>query len=70
MYYSKRLALVLLFVLVFVLFYFFQIGFLCVTCPRTHFVDHTGLKLRDLPALAFQVLGLKAYTIMPGKLCS
>jgi hypothetical protein len=30
--------------------------------PRTHSVDQTGLKLRNLPASAFQVLGLKACT--------
>jgi hypothetical protein len=31
-------------------------------CPRTHSVDQAGLKLRNLPASAFQVLGLKACT--------
>jgi hypothetical protein len=30
--------------------------------PRTHCVNQTGLKLRNLPASAFQVLGLKAFT--------
>jgi hypothetical protein len=29
-------------------------------CPGTHSVDQAGLELRDLPAYAFQVLGLKA----------
>jgi hypothetical protein len=29
-------------------------------CPRTHSVDRAGLKLRNLPASAPQVLGLKA----------
>jgi hypothetical protein len=29
-------------------------------CPGTHFVDQTGLKLRNPPASASQVLGLKA----------
>jgi hypothetical protein len=28
-------------------------------CPGTHFVDQAGLELRNLPASAFQVLGLK-----------
>jgi hypothetical protein len=28
-------------------------------CPGTHFVDQAGLKLRNLPASASQVLGLK-----------
>jgi hypothetical protein len=31
-------------------------------CPRTHFVDQAGFKLRNLPASASQVLGLKACT--------
>jgi hypothetical protein len=35
-------------------------------CPRTHFVDQAGLELRNLPASASQVLGLKACATMPG----
>ena len=31
-------------------------------CPGTHSVDQAGLELRNPPASAFQVLGLKAYT--------
>jgi hypothetical protein len=31
-------------------------------CPGTHFVDQAGLKLRNLPAFASQVLGLKVCT--------
>jgi hypothetical protein len=31
-------------------------------CPETHFVDQAGLELRNPPASAFQVLGLKACT--------
>jgi hypothetical protein len=36
--------------------------FLCYSpdCPGTHFVDQAGLELRNLPASASQVLGLKA----------
>jgi hypothetical protein len=30
-------------------------------CPGTHSVDQAGLKLRNPPASASQVLGLKAY---------
>jgi hypothetical protein len=30
-------------------------------CPRTHYVDQAGLELRNLPASASRVLGLKAY---------
>jgi hypothetical protein len=35
-------------------------------CPGTHFVDQAGLELRDPPASASQVLGLKACAITPG----
>jgi hypothetical protein len=31
-------------------------------CPGTHSVDQAGLELRNLPASASQVLGLKACT--------
>jgi hypothetical protein len=36
-------------------------------CPGTHFVDQAGLELRNLPASASRVLGLKACATMPGK---
>jgi hypothetical protein len=36
--------------------------------PGTHSVDQAGLELRNLPASASQVLGLKACTTMPGQL--
>ena len=35
-------------------------------CPGTHYVDLAGLKLRDPPASASGVLGLKAGTTTPG----
>jgi hypothetical protein len=35
-------------------------------CPRTHFVDQAGLKLRDLPASASRVLGLKVCATTAG----
>jgi hypothetical protein len=35
-------------------------------CPVTHFVDQAGLELRNLPASASQVLGLKARATTPG----
>ena len=34
-------------------------------CPGAHSVDHTGLELRNPPASASQVLGLKACATMP-----
>ena len=43
-----------------------ETGFLCSpSCPGTHFVDQTGLELRDLPASASWVLGLKACATLP-----
>jgi hypothetical protein len=43
---------------------FFFMVFLRQGCPGTHFVDQAGLELRNLPAYASQVLGLKACTTM------
>jgi hypothetical protein len=34
-------------------------------CPGTHSVDQAGLKLRNPPASASRVLGLKAYATTP-----
>jgi hypothetical protein len=36
-------------------------------CPGTHFVDQAGLELRNPPASASRVLGLKAYATMLGE---
>jgi hypothetical protein len=35
-------------------------------CPRTYFVDQAGLELRNLPASASQMLGLKVCGTTPG----
>jgi hypothetical protein len=35
-------------------------------CPGTHFVDQASLELRNPPASASQVLGLKACATTPG----
>jgi hypothetical protein len=48
--------------------YIFFFGFLrqgSAGCPGTHFVDQAGLKLRNPPASASRVLGLKACATMP-----
>jgi hypothetical protein len=37
-------------------------------CPGTHSVDQAGLELRNPPASASRVLGLKACATMPGYL--
>jgi hypothetical protein len=45
------------------LFFFFSqdtVSLYSPGCPGTHSVDQTGLELRNLPASASQVLGLKA----------
>jgi hypothetical protein len=43
-------------------------GSLCSPgCPGTHSVDQAGLKLRDLPASASRVLGLKVAPPLPDK---
>ena len=34
-------------------------------CPRTHSVDQAGLEIRNPPASASQVLGLKVCTTVP-----
>ena len=58
----------LLFLLLFVCFWFFETGFLCIVLAvlELTLVDQAGLKLRNLPASASQVLGLKACATMPG----
>jgi hypothetical protein len=38
-------------------------------CPGTHSVDQAGLELRNPPASASRVLGLKACATMPFLLC-
>jgi hypothetical protein len=56
-----------IFFLVLVLVFFRDRVSLCSPgCPGTHSVDQAGLELRNLPASAFQVLGLKVHTTTPG----
>jgi hypothetical protein len=54
----------LTFIYLFIYLLFFEKGFLCVALgyPGTCSVDQAGLKLRNSPASASQVLGLKACT--------
>jgi hypothetical protein len=56
-----------LFVLFFVcLFFRDRVSLYSPGCPGTHFVDQAGLELRNPPASASQVLGLKARATTPG----
>jgi hypothetical protein len=57
-------------VVVFFFFFFFlvfrdRVSLCSPGCPGTHFVDQAGLELRDPPASASRVLGLKACTTTP-----
>jgi hypothetical protein len=57
-----------LFFFFFVFFFFFRdrVSLCSLGCPGTHFVDQAGLELRNPPASASQVLGLKACATTPG----
>jgi hypothetical protein len=57
------LLLLFYFVFLFVcLFFQGRVSLYSPGCPGTHSVDQAGLKVRNQPASASQVLGLKAYT--------
>jgi hypothetical protein len=49
-----------LFVCFLFLFFRDRVSLCSPGCPGTHFVDQAGLELRNSPASASQVLGLKA----------
>jgi hypothetical protein len=50
-----------IYIYLFMLLFCFDRASLCSpSCPETHFVDQAGLELRNPPASASQVLGLKA----------
>jgi hypothetical protein len=59
---------VFLFVCFFVFVFVFRdrVSLYSPGCPGTHFVGQAGLKLRNPPASASRVLGLKACATMPG----
>jgi hypothetical protein len=50
----------------FVLFFRDRVSLYSPGCPGTHFVDQAGLELRNPPASASRVLGLKACATTPG----
>ena len=60
-FYFVCLFVVVVVVVVIVVLVFQDRVYLCSPgCPGTHFVDQAGLELRNPPASASQVLGLKA----------
>jgi hypothetical protein len=63
------LLLLLLLLFCFVLFCFVfreNVSLYSPGCPRTYFVDQAGLELRNTPASASKMLGLKACATTPG----
>ena len=56
------LVVIMILMLVVVMIVINSVSLYSLDCPGTHSVDQAGLKLRNLSALASQVLGLKAWT--------
>jgi hypothetical protein len=50
----------------FVCFFRDRVSLCSPGCPGTHSVDQAGLELRNPPASASRVLGLKEWATMPG----
>jgi hypothetical protein len=61
-------VVVVLFCFVLFVFWVFwdRVSLCSPVCPETHFADQAGLELRNLPASASWVLGLKACATTPG----
>ena len=66
----QKLCFLFVFVCLFVLFVFLvfrdRVSLYSPGCPGTHFVDQSGIELRNPPASASQVLGSKACATTPG----
>jgi hypothetical protein len=56
-------------VVVVVLFFRDRVSLCSPGCPGTHAVDQAGFELRNPPASASLVLGLKACATTPGCMC-
>ena len=56
-----------LFVFVFCFVFQGRVSLYSPGCPGPHSVDQAGLEFRNLPSSASQVLGLKAWATLPGK---
>jgi hypothetical protein len=55
-----------LFIYLFIYFFRDRVSLNSPGCPGTHFVDQAGLELKNLPASASRVLGLKVCATVPG----
>jgi hypothetical protein len=58
-YWDSQFFVLFCFVFVFVFVFGDRVSLCSSGCPGTHFVDQAGLELRNPPASASQVLGLK-----------
>jgi hypothetical protein len=60
--YETQVGLIFIFIFIFIFFLVFRdrVSLRSPGCPGTHFVDQAGLELRNPPASASRVLGLKA----------
>jgi hypothetical protein len=63
---QRKYGAITLFVCLFGLVFRDRVSLYSPDCPGTHFVDQAGLKLRNPPASASRVLGLKACATTPG----
>jgi hypothetical protein len=53
---------VVVFIYLFIYLFKDRVSLYSLGCPGTHSVDKAGLKLRNQPVSASQMLGLKVYT--------
>jgi hypothetical protein len=63
---SLFIYFLLLLLLLLLLFFRDRVSLCSPGCPGAHFVDQAGLELRNPPASASRVLGLKACATTPG----
>jgi hypothetical protein len=62
LYVNVSLSLFIYFIIIIIFFFWDRVSLYSPGCPDTHFVDQAGLELRNPPASASWVLGLKACT--------
>jgi hypothetical protein len=65
-YFSSSFFFLLVFGFLFLFVFRDRVSLYSSGCPGTRFADQAGLELRNLPASASRVLGLKACATTPG----